>query len=114
VGGFVLANLLFLSVSERREEIGLKKALGATATDITVQFLAEAVLLTLMGAAGGMALGIGMGQFLSRLGILEIKLSWKLFVLALASALAIAFIFGLKPARKAASLDPIEAMRGGE
>ena len=114
VGGFVLANLLFLSVSERREEIGLKKALGATAMDITVQFLAEAVLITLMGAALGMALGLGMGQFLSRLGILEIKLSWKLFVLALASALTIAFVFGLKPARKAAALDPIEAMRGGE
>jgi putative ABC transport system permease protein len=114
VGGFVLANLLFLSVGERREEIGLKKALGASSTDITIQFLAEAVLLTLMGATVGIAIGIGMGQFLTRLGILEIKLSGKLFALAFVSALVIAVVFGLKPARKASSLDPIEALRGGE
>jgi len=110
----VLANLLFLSVSERREEIGLKKALGATSTSITVQFLAEAVLLTVIGAVVGIGLGVGMGQLLAGLGILEIRLSGKLFVLGLLSALAIALIFGLKPARKAASLDPIEALRGGE
>jgi len=114
VGGFVLANLLFLSVSERREEIGLKKALGATSTAITIQFLSEAVLLTLLGALIGVAIGIGMGQLLAKLGFLEIRLSVKLFALALASALAIALVFGLKPARKAASLDPIEALRGGE
>ncbi|MFZ5425930.1 MAG: ABC transporter permease [Thermodesulfobacteriota bacterium] len=114
VGGFVLANLLFLSVSERREEIGLKKALGATSAAITIQFLTEAVLLTLMGALAGIAIGIGMGQLLTKLGILEIQLSGKLFVLALLSATAIAVIFGLKPARKAASLDPIDALRGGE
>ncbi|GFK95687.1 Macrolide export ATP-binding/permease protein MacB [Fundidesulfovibrio magnetotacticus] len=113
VGGFVLANLLFLSVSERREEIGLKKALGATSTAITVQFLAEAVLLTLIGAIVGIALGVAMGQLLAGLGVLEIRLSGKLFALGLASALAIALIFGLKPARGAAALDPIEALRGG-
>jgi len=113
VGGFVLANLLFLSVSERREEIGLKKALGATSASITVQFLAEAVLLTLIGALVGIGLGVGMGQLLAGLGILEIRLSGKLFVLGLLSALAIALVFGLNPARKAASLDPIEALRGG-
>ncbi|WP_423747890.1 ABC transporter permease [Fundidesulfovibrio terrae] len=114
VGGFVLANLLFLSVSERREEIGLKKALGATSAAITIQFLTEAVLLTLVGALIGMGIGIGMGQLLAALGLLEIKLSVKLFVLALASALAIALVAGLKPARRAAAMDPIEALRGGE
>lgn len=114
VGGFVLANLLFLSVSERKEEIGLKKALGATSLDITIQFLAEAVLMTLAGAFIGIGIGIGMGQLLTKLGILEIQLSGKLFVLALLSSLVIALVFGLKPARKAASLDPIEALRGGE
>jgi putative ABC transport system permease protein len=113
VGGFVLANLLFLSVSERREEIGLKKAMGASSMAITIQFLTEAVLLTLLGALLGMAIGIGMGQLLAKLGLLEIKLSAKLFVLALLSAMAIALIFGLKPARSAAALDPIEALRGG-
>lgn len=114
VGGFVLANLLFLSVSERQEEIGLRKAMGATSLDITLQFLSEAVWLTLIGAVVGMALGIGMGQLLAKLGLLEIRLSLKLFLLAVASAMAIALAFGLKPARSAASMDPIEALRGGK
>jgi len=114
VGGFVLANLLFLSVSERQQEIGLKKAMGATSGAITVQFLSEAVLLTLVGALIGIGIGIGMGQLLAKLGFLEIQLSVKLFVLALLSAIAIALVFGLKPARKAASLNPIDALRGGE
>ncbi|MBI4959470.1 MAG: ABC transporter permease [Desulfovibrio sp.] len=114
VGGFVLANLLFRSVSERQQEIGLKKAMGATSAAITIQFLSEAVLLTLLGAFIGIGIGIGMGQLLAKLGFLEIQLSVKLFVLALLSAIAIALVFGLKPARKAASLDPIDALRGGE
>ncbi len=113
VGGFVLANLMFLSVSERRAEIGLRKAVGATSTAIAVQFLSEAVYLTLAGALAGIALGVGLGESLSRLGLLELRLSPKIFVLSLVAALAIALLFGLRPARKAAALDPIEALRGG-
>jgi putative ABC transport system permease protein len=113
VGGFVLANLMFLGVSERRVEIGLRKAVGATSGTILVQFLSEAVYLTLAGAILGMGLGVGLGESLSRLGMLELRLSPKIFVLSLAAALAIALAFGLRPARKAAGLDPIEALRGG-
>jgi putative ABC transport system permease protein len=113
VGGFVLANLMFLGVSERREEIGLRKAVGATSLAIMVQFLAEAVYLTLTGALVGVGLGVALGESLSRLGMLELRLSPKIFVLSLAAALAIALVFGLRPARKAAGLDPIEALRGG-
>ena len=113
VGGFVLANLMFLGVSERREEIGLRKAVGATSTAILVQFLSEAVYLTLAGAVLGVGLGVGLGAFLSRLGLLELRLSPKIFVLSLVAALAIALLFGLRPARKAATMDPIEALRGG-
>lgn len=112
VGGFVLANLFYLSVSERRTEIGLKKALGAKSRAILLQFLAEAVGLTLVGALAGMALGMGMGQLLERLGILQILFSWKVFFLAVAAAVAIGLIFGLKPARQAAALPPVEALRG--
>ena len=112
VGGFVLANLFYISVSERTEEIGLRKAMGATSWQITAQFLFEAALLTLAGALAGMALGMGLGQLLSRLGVLEILFSAKVFFLALGAALAIGLIFGLRPARRAAGLDPVAALRG--
>jgi len=112
VGGFVLANLFTLSVAERTSEVGLRKAVGAPSWTITLQFLCEAVYLTLAGALLGMAIGMGLGQALSRLGILEILFSAKVFLIALASALAIAVIFGIRPARKAARLDPVRALKG--
>ncbi len=112
-GGFVLANLFALSVIERKREIGLKMALGARSRDISLQFVIEAVLLTLAGGALGVLLGLGLGQALSNLGVLEIRLSAKVLVLTFASALLIGLIFGFKPARQAAALDPIEALRSG-
>lgn len=112
VGGFVLANLFSISVSERSREIGLKMALGAPRRAILAQFLLEAALLTAVGGLVGLGLGLGLGQLLTRLGMLQILFSWKVFFLALASALAIGLLFGLKPARHAASLDPIAALRG--
>jgi putative ABC transport system permease protein len=114
VGGFVLANLFYLSVSERTHEIGLRRAYGATSLHILLQFLAEAVALTLVGALVGLVLGLALGQTLARLNILEIKLSWKIFTLALTSAVAIGVVFGLRPARRAARLDPIQALRGSD
>jgi len=112
VGGFVLANLFSISVSERSREIGLKKALGATQNAILFQFLLEAAMLTLVGGLVGLGLGLGLGQLLTRLGMLQILFSWKVFFLSLASALCIGLIFGLSPARTAARLDPIAALRG--
>jgi putative ABC transport system permease protein len=112
VGGFVLANLFSISVSERAEEIGLKKALGARSSAILLQFLVEACALTLLGGVLGLFLGLGLGQFLSRMDILTIQFSWKAFFMALAGSQAVGIVFGLKPARQAASLDPIQALRG--
>jgi len=112
VGGFVLANLFSISVSERAEEIGLKKALGAHKSAIMLQFLMEACALTLLGGILGLFLGLGLGQFLSRLDILTIQFSWKAFFMALAGSQIIGLIFGLKPAKQAADLDPIQALRG--
>lgn len=111
VGGFVLANLFYLSVSERAQEIGIRRAFGAPAWAITAQFLCEAVALTLIGAALGQLLGLGLGQLLARLEILEIQLSPKIFFLSVGSAVAIGLLFGLRPARQAARLDPIQALR---
>ena len=112
VGGFVLANLFSISVSERSREIGLKKAVGATSRDVLLQFLLEAALLTAVGGLVGLGLGLGLGQLLTRLGMLQILFSWKVFFLSLASAVGIGVVFGLKPARQAAGLDPIAALRG--
>jgi len=105
VGGFVLANLFSISVSERSEEIGLRSA-------IMLQFLVEACGLTLLGGVLGLFMGLVMGQFLSRLDVLTIQFSWKAFFLALAGSQAVGLIFGLKPAKQAADLDPILALRG--
>lgn len=112
VGGFVLANLFSLSVSERAEEIGLKKAMGARNSAILGQFLVEACALTALGGILGLFLGLGLGQFLSRLDILTIQFSWKAFLMALAGSQAVGLVFGLKPAKQAADLDPIQALRG--
>jgi len=110
-GGFVLANLFYLSVQERRMEIGLKKALGATDMAIMYQILIEAVSLTLIGSGFGLVLGKLMGRLLERLGILELMFSWKVFFFAAAAAIAIGLIFGLRPARQAARMSPIEALK---
>lgn len=114
VGGFVLANLFSISVSERSREIGLKKALGARNSAIMLQFLVEASVLTLMGGLLGLFMGLGLGQLLTRLDILTIQFSWHAFFIALISALGIGLVFGLKPARTAATMDPIQALQGGE
>ena len=112
VGGFVLANLFYLSVDERKSEIGLKKALGAKNSAILLQFLSEALTLTLIGSLFGMALGMAMAQLLERLGILEILFSWKVFTYSTLASVAIGILFGLRPARKAAALVPIEVLKG--
>lgn len=114
VGGFVLANLFYLSVSERTREIGLRRAMGATQHAILIQFLLESVALTLLGAFVGIFLGLAMGQLLARLGLIEIRLSLKIFSYALASATIVGLVFGLRPARQAAEMDPIRALRGGD
>ncbi|WP_449242090.1 ABC transporter permease [Desulfovibrio sp.] len=113
VGGFVLANLFALSVTERSSEIGLKRALGARSSAVLAQFLFEAVILTLAGGVLGLFLGLSLGQLLTRLEILTIQFSWKVFGMALGGSLVVGLVFGLKPARQAAALDPVEALRGG-
>ena len=113
IGGFVLANLFYLSVSERRTEIGLKKALGAKNSAILLQFLLEALALTLSGGLLGLGLGLLAGYILGGFGLLDIRMSWTVFGGALLASAALGVIFGIRPALAAARQDPIAALKGG-
>ena len=111
-GGFTQANLFYLAVTDRSVEIGLKKALGASSQAIFVQFLLEAVLLACLGALAGLAIGAAFGALLSSFDLLSISLSPTVFLLAVLLACAIGCAFGVRPARKAAGLAPVSALRG--
>ena len=113
IGWFVLANLFYLSVSERRTEIGLKKALGAKNSAILLQFLLEALALTLSGGLLGLGLGLAAGYILSGFGLLDIRMSWTVFGGAFLASAALGVIFGIRPALAAARQDPIAALKGG-
>ena len=112
VGGFVLANLFSLSVESRYVEIGIKKAVGARKSDITVQFLFEACLLTVVGGFIGGIIGIVVSFYISSLGVMQVGFSIYPFLLSLSVSFVIGIIFALKPARTAANLDVIAALRG--
>jgi putative ABC transport system permease protein len=111
VGGIGIMNIMLVSVTERTREIGLRMAVGARTRDILRQFLTEAVSLSILGGAVGIALGVSVSQVLTRV------LGWPTLVAPSAIAVAFAFaavvgvFFGWYPARKAASLDPIDALR---
>lgn len=111
VGGIGIMNVMLVSVTERTKEIGIRMAIGATDGAVQVQFLGEAILLSLVGGLAGVALGL-LGSW-----ILRIILQWPMSLSAKAIGVAASFsvtvgvFFGFYPARKAASLDPIEALR---
>jgi putative ABC transport system permease protein len=110
VGGIGIMNIMLVSVTERTREIGLRKAVGGTPRDILLQFLIEALTLSLLGGAIGVALGIGLAYFLRTVGMnTAISLPWV--VVAFSFAACVGILFGFLPSRKAASLDPIEALR---
>lgn len=111
VGGVVLMNILLISVAERTGEIGLRRALGATRGDIFVQFLTESLAVTLIGMIVGSLLGYGASLLLPRVTPIMAIPSWEPLALALAFALLVGTFFGVQPARRAAKLKPVEALR---
>lgn len=111
VGGIGVMNIMLVSVSERTSEIGLKKAIGARKKAIMVQFLTEAVVLTSIGGILGVICGILLAYLISSLNGTPVAISVEASVIAVLFSMAIGIIFGILPSRKAANLDPIEALR---
>ncbi|MDO8582158.1 MAG: ABC transporter permease [bacterium] len=111
VGGIGIMNMMLTTVTERTKEIGLRKAIGAKKRDINVQFLTEAVMLTFLGGLIGVILGWLIASAVTYFGILQTKVSLSSILLAFGVSAGIGIIFGYYPARRAASLNPIVALR---
>lgn len=111
VGGIGIMNMMLTTVTERTREIGLRKAIGAKKNDISMQFLSEAVMLTFLGGAVGVALGWVISMLVSQFTGIVTQVSLQAVLLAFGVSAAIGIIFGYYPARRAASLNPIEALR---
>jgi len=111
VGGIGIMNIMLVSVTERTREIGLRKAIGATRKDIMVQFLIEAMLMSALGGIFGVLLGWGVATLITVFAGWAVNVSLFSVVLATSFSLAVGMMFGLWPAKKAAVLDPIEALR---
>ena len=111
IGGVVLMNILLISVKERTQEIGLRRAIGASRTDVFVQFLAESLTVTLLGMAVGVLLGWGLCLLLPRFTPMPLVVSWESIALATGAAMAVGTFFGIQPARRAARLDPVKALQ---
>jgi putative ABC transport system permease protein len=111
VGGIGIMNIMLVSVTERTREIGLRMAIGAKGRDVLLQFLVEAIALSLVGGGIGIALGFGMAEGLSRWQGWPAKVPANAVAMAFGFAAATGVFFGFYPARKAARLDPIDALR---
>jgi putative ABC transport system permease protein len=111
VGGIGIMNIMLVSVTERTREIGIRKALGARKRHILLQFLIESVVLCLAGGALGVAVGWGGANLLQQAAGWDTAVAPQAVVLAFAFAAFVGVFFGIWPARRAAKLDPIEALR---
>ena len=114
VGGIGIMNIMLVSVTERIREIGIRMSIGARPRDILLQFLAEAIVLSLAGGLLGIILGIGVSKVLKYIPVfasITTMVSWSSVLLAFAFSGSVGIFFGFYPARKASKLDPIEALR---
>ena len=111
VGGIGIMNIMMVSVTERTREIGIRMAIGARERDILAQFLLEAIIISVIGCAIGLVLGVGGAALANQLAKMTVVVSGSSVLTAFAVAAGVGIFFGFYPARKAARLDPIEALR---
>jgi putative ABC transport system permease protein len=112
VGGIGIMNIMLVSVAERTREIGVRKAIGATDTDVLFQFLFEALLLTLIGGLAGIGLGVGVSALLPEINpIIPTSVTGTSIVLAFGVSALVGLVFGVLPAYRSARLEPVEALR---
>jgi len=116
VGGIGIMNIMLVSVTERTREIGLRKALGARRMDILIQFLTESAVLSLLGGIIGILLGYGISAIVGRIAAanntpIDPAIGLDVILLATLFSTAVGLFFGLYPANRAASLEPVEALR---
>ena len=111
VGGIGIMNIMLVSVTERTREIGIRKALGATYNNILLQFLVESMVIGIIGGTLGVILGIGASCIISSMAGWNTVISVWAIVIAVIFSVGIGLFFGIYPARKAALLDPIDALR---
>jgi putative ABC transport system permease protein len=111
VGGVGIMNIMLASVTERTREIGIRRALGAKRRDIVLQFLIESAVLSSTGGLLGVLLGIAIPLLVTLLADIETAVSWWSILVAFTISIAVGVVFGIYPARRAALMDPIEALR---